>query len=334
MLKVGINVSECQRNFNFRKAMLEGIKYAILKAGGGNGELYQDESFESHYKEAKACGLGVGAYFLGAASSVTAAQEEADKFLDIIKGKQLDYPVYYSVGKYMDNQEKEALTDIVSAFCERVQAAGYYVGICSSETTSRKLDDERLAHFARFIVKYGRNKPNNDCGIWQYGGKTNYIRSNRVAGVICDQSYCYTDYPALIRREGLNGYTDGGGSGQTILQKTIDELAQEVIIGKWGDGDECKANLTAAGYDYDAVKVRVDELFANTNAVTGQTHPEEKPTDQASSEEKPTEQKSNKEVAQEVVDGLWGGDPEYKERLKAAGYNLSVIQRFVNKLKQ
>ena len=44
--------------------------------------------------------------------------------------------------------------------------------------------------------------------------------------------------------------------------KSIDELAQEVIRGDWGNGQERKDRLTAAGYDYNAVQARVNEILA------------------------------------------------------------------------
>ena len=43
--------------------------------------------------------------------------------------------------------------------------------------------------------------------------------------------------------------------------KTVDELAYEVINGKWGNGAARKKKLTAVGYDYDAVQKRVNELM-------------------------------------------------------------------------
>lgn len=43
--------------------------------------------------------------------------------------------------------------------------------------------------------------------------------------------------------------------------KSIDEIAKEVIQGKWGAGAERKEKLTAAGYDYRAVQVRVNEML-------------------------------------------------------------------------
>ena len=44
-------------------------------------------------------------------------------------------------------------------------------------------------------------------------------------------------------------------------KKTVDEIAREVINGKWGNGTERKSKLTAAGYDYNAVQKRVNELM-------------------------------------------------------------------------
>lgn len=44
-------------------------------------------------------------------------------------------------------------------------------------------------------------------------------------------------------------------------KKSIDEIAREVILGRWGNGKERKNRLTAAGYDYDAVQKRVNEIM-------------------------------------------------------------------------
>ena len=55
------------------------------------------------------------------------------------------------------------------------------------------------------------------------------------------------------------------GRAQTKVEKlkTVDEIAKEVIQGKWSAGDERKQKLTAAGYDYSKVQARVNELMKN-----------------------------------------------------------------------
>lgn len=47
----------------------------------------------------------------------------------------------------------------------------------------------------------------------------------------------------------------------TTAKKTVTELAKEVIAGKWGNGQDRKNRLTAAGYDYTAVQNKVNELL-------------------------------------------------------------------------
>ena len=44
--------------------------------------------------------------------------------------------------------------------------------------------------------------------------------------------------------------------------KSIDEVAREVINGDWGNGEERKQRLTDAGYNYDEVQARVNEILA------------------------------------------------------------------------
>ena len=43
--------------------------------------------------------------------------------------------------------------------------------------------------------------------------------------------------------------------------KSVDELAREVIRGEWGNGEERKRRLAEAGYDYNTVQSRVNELL-------------------------------------------------------------------------
>lgn len=64
------------------------------------------------------------------------------------------------------------------------------------------------------------------------------------------------DYNAVQER--VNALLSGK---PTTPQKSLDELAREVIDGKWGNGQDRKNRLTSAGYDYQAVQRRVNELL-------------------------------------------------------------------------
>lgn len=56
-------------------------------------------------------------------------------------------------------------------------------------------------------------------------------------------------------------YTKRAQAESTSSKKSIDEIAREVILGKWGNGQERKDKLTQAGYDYSTVQKRVNELL-------------------------------------------------------------------------
>lgn len=43
--------------------------------------------------------------------------------------------------------------------------------------------------------------------------------------------------------------------------KSVKEIAQEVIAGLWGNGDERRCRLTEAGYDYDVIQQAVNDLL-------------------------------------------------------------------------
>jgi len=54
---------------------------------------------------------------------------------------------------------------------------------------------------------------------------------------------------------------DSNGNVVHPVKKSVDEIAREVIQGKWGNGADRKNRLTNAGYDYNAVQKRVNELM-------------------------------------------------------------------------
>ena len=93
--------------------------------------------------------------------------------------------------------------------------------------------------------------------------------------------------------------------------KSIDQLAQEVINGFWGNGDDRKNRLQAAGYDYNAIQDKVNQILSGS--------------------QKPAK-KSIDEIAKEVIAGQWGNGQDRVNRLQVAGYNYEEVQNKVNQL--
>ena len=92
-------------------------------------------------------------------------------------------------------------------------------------------------------------------------------------------------------------------------RKSLNEIANEVIKGAWGNGEERRKRLTEAGYDYLEVQSLVNSIVSKTEV-----------------------QKSTLEIAKEVIKGLWGNGQDRKNRLTKAGYNYNEIQNKVNEL--
>ena len=96
MMKKGIDVSRWQGDIDWTKVREAGIEFVIIKAGGSDDGFYTDSKFEKNYKGAKEAGISVGAYYIVGSKCVSRIDgvSDANRFINIIKGKQFDYPVY------------------------------------------------------------------------------------------------------------------------------------------------------------------------------------------------------------------------------------------------
>ena len=296
----GIDISKWQGDFDLAEAKAEGQEFVIIKAGGGNDGLYVDRCFETNYKKAKTLGMPVGCYFFSLAKSEAEAVKEAEYFYEnCLKGKQFELPVYIDVEGELLKIEKSKLTAIIKTWCDTLEKKGYFVGIYASLSAfESRVNDEELALYTHWVAHWANEcgyKNKSILGMWQFGGETNPIRSNKVAGVVCDQDYMLIDYSDVIKNKGFNGF-------KKTTKKSLDEVVKEVLDGEWGNGAERKKRLKAARYDYAAVQDRVNYVL----------------------------QSRFNDVVLEVIRGEWGNGSERKKRLKAAGYDYAAIQKRVN----
>ena len=230
MQRLGIDTSRWQGDFDFAKAMKEhGIEFAIIKAGGGDDGLYKDVHFDNSYNKCVKAGLPKGAYFFGHAMNMDEAKKEAAYFIELLKGKQFEYPVYYDVEADMLGLSKDELTNICLYVLQTVQQAGYWVGIYTSQSHfNNEMFDDKLKGFSHWVARYAADKPTLTSGaevqMWQFGGETNLIRSKSINGQTVDQNYCYVDFPTMIKAKGLNGF----GTAQASTTTTASGLKHKV----------------------------------------------------------------------------------------------------------
>lgn len=254
----GIDVSKHNGTIDWNKVKAAGVQFAMLRAGYGRYDNQKDERFEANYKGATAAGIPVGAYHYSYATTAEQAKQEAEVFLGWIKGKNLTYPVAFDIeDKKQANLGVSVISDIIRAFCETVEAAGYYVVVyANKDWLTNRIDADCKSRYDIWLAQW-TSKPTytGSYGMWQY---TSDGAVDGIAGRV-DMNIAYKDYPSVIA--GMDGSSDTTTSTPTdTAKKTNAELANEVIAGKWGNGEERKQRLTAAGYDYDAVQAIVNKL--------------------------------------------------------------------------
>lgn len=274
----GIDISEMQGLLNesaWNKIKASGIEFVIIRVGytgyGKAKSKQKDYRFENNYAMAKKVGMPIGVYWYSCAVTEEEAIEEAKLTLEYLKGKQLEYPIFidtednHDIEKYSSKSQysigKTALTKVVKAYCEYIEKQGNYVGIyASSSWFKNQLVDSKLSKYDHWIAQWSSSEPTESHGMWQYSSKG---KVNGISGNV-DMDYAYKDYPSIIKSQGLNGYDAEyvePTPQPTNPNKTIDELAQEVIDGKWGNDKDRLNRLTEAGYNYDEVQNRVNEIL-------------------------------------------------------------------------
>lgn len=281
MAKYGIDISTWQPNYPYYRAKQAGVEFAIIRAGYARTK---DNQFENHYANLKALGMGVGAYWYSYAYSAEQARQEALTFLQILSGKQFDYPVYLDLeDPSQRGLGRSVLDSIVEAFCSTVEKAGYYVGVYSNVdwynnvisgcTLNQKYDF--------WIASWGTKKPSGiNAGMWQFGGSVNLIKSPQIAGVTTDQNYAYLDYPSIIKSKGLNGYGKGAVATKPQTTPINPTVSHSPSLIKAGDTVQVVNPVTYTGQPftayystYDVIEVKGERVvIGRGRVVTAAVH--------------------------------------------------------------
>ena len=262
----GIDVSKWNGDVDFKKVKAAGIDFVMIRAGLGSNIAYKDKKFEQNYKNAKAAGLHVGAYWYSYATTAAEATAEAAVFLKVVKGKKFDYPLAFDIEEQDQfNLGTAAVDKLIKTFCGAIEKAGYYCTLYSYEYFL--LNRTSASTRKRYDIWCGcvGRKPKISVGIHQYSftGKVNGCKTD------VDLDTAYKNYPAIIKGAGLNGYNKST-SGTTAATTTTKYKTHTVVKGDclWqiaqdylGDGnryEEIKAlNSLKSNYIYAGQKLKI-----------------------------------------------------------------------------
>ena len=203
MAKYGIDVSQWQRDINWSEVKTD---FAILRAGYGRIASQVDTKFERNYLGAKAADIPVGAYWYSYAKSAEEARQEAKVFIDVLKYKQFEYPVYFDVEeKATLDLGRDKVSEIIIAFLDEMEKAGYFAGLYMSASFLTNYTTQYIKdRYAIWVAHYDVNKPNytGQYGMWQ---KTSTGKVSGIKGNV-DLNECYVDYPKQIKADGRNNF--------------------------------------------------------------------------------------------------------------------------------
>ena len=254
------------------------IDAIILRLGfayTASKKMEEDDSFADYYAAAKKYNIPVGVYYFGAATTAREASREADFVISLLKkyNCKLEMPVYYDLETedQVDLTQAEC-TEVARTFCDKLKAAGYFVGIyCNKYFARDELYASRLSDYHFWIAEYNSSCTYNGAyGMWQY------TETGRVSGIdrVCDKNYCYYDYPSYIKANGLNGFPKPSVANPQFSFKTganlsLNEASKRIYLRK--EPGLTQAQFISKYVSYKDVTVKMTALTSAGTVKTGST---------------------------------------------------------------
>ena len=258
MLK-GIDISHHQKGIDLGAIDTD---FVICKATEGNG--YTDEMCDTFYQKAKSLGKKLGVYHFARPDLGNSAEAEADWFVKETLG-------YHKEAILVLDWESGDLTNVswAKAWLDRVyEKTGVKPIIYMSASVMSSADWSSVvnADYGIWVANYGSNNGTAQesvfdryplkywsfYALWQY---TSVGRLNGYNGNL-DLNYFSGDSSAWDKYAG--GSPSSSKPSNPVETKSTDDLAREVIAGKYGNGEDRK---NALGSRYDEVQARVNEIL-------------------------------------------------------------------------
>lgn len=240
-----IDVSCWQTGVNYSAVKAYGIDTVIIRAGFGREVSQKDGQFETHYKNAKAAGLNVGAYWYSYAESTSDAITEAKACLSCIRGKTFELPIYFDMEEsWQTKLGRSTLTKMAENFCDTIEAAGYRGGVYSNVNWfSNFLNYSTLkSQYSIWLAQWGVSTYSYGCDIWQYS------ESGRVSGISGN-----VDMNEIINPSVING----GGGKKVYCDISVPYLAKSGYISTGEEVKTVQLLMNAMNYG----KLTVDGIF-------------------------------------------------------------------------
>lgn len=256
----GIDISE--HNGNIDLSPYKG-QFVIIRVGYGNFTL--DKKFNRNVSECKRLGIPFGVYHYSYALNKEGAKREAESVIKAIEPYRNDIKcgVWFDMEDADGYKRKHGVTinhaniaPMCYEFALAVENAGYYSGIYTATSWLGYIAPE-CDRFDKWVANWGTNNGKLQSDTSKYGTIHQYTSKP------LDKNIMYAD----IGRYDMSKKNQQPQPQPQPTKKSNEEIANEVLSGKWGNGADRKNRLTAAGYDYNAVQSIVNSRTESPAAV-------------------------------------------------------------------
>lgn len=232
----GIDVSKHQGAIDWGRVKQD---FAFIRVGFANsdGTITEDTYFKTNMQGAAAAGIPVGVYLYSYLQDAAAAKRAAENVLQMVKGYRLEMPLVFDFEENKRNSAKliDDNTDIILAALRVWEQAEYYAMYYTYKSFAEyALDLDRLQPFDCWIAHYTAaplTSYKGPFGIWQYSSK------GSVPGIVgnVDLNKAYKDYPAIIRKAGLNRLN----AVDIVFDDITAEQAEKIQLFAYENGIPC-----------------------------------------------------------------------------------------------
>ena len=183
-----------------RSGKIDGVMLRVL--GSKGGKPYVDPAFERNYAACTARGIPVGGYYYTCAATPQQTAAELAALRAALADKNFQLPIAVDAeDPKLRGLTPAKLSARVAEAAAQLEAWNLYAMVYTyTNFADTALDMDALTAYDLWIADYRGHRPTRKHGMWQYTSKGSMPG---VSGPV-DLSHAYKDYPAIIRRAGLD----------------------------------------------------------------------------------------------------------------------------------
>lgn len=264
----GVDISSWQGDIDI-KALAPQVDFFIFRGYAGSSK---DNKVDRNVNLAIESNKPYGLYIYSYALNTAQAKEEAQRMVTLANSYSIKPNFLVIDMEDADGYKRkygmpsnQTLRDICTVEGETFEQAGYYAMVyASSSWFNNQLSG--LTRFDKWVAHWptsgGKQKGNatspdgenaNNCGIWQFTSEGTLDGYNGRL----DMNYGYKDF--IVK--GYEGGSTPIPQPKPAPTKSNEEIAEEVKAGLWGNGEDRKNRLEAAGYDYNIIQGIVNASY-------------------------------------------------------------------------